>query len=107
MEKRAAMAAPWAGLVTSPVVWYAHQQGLGDVVYFRCGLANTATTLVASLAAVVLLALAGAWSASTLKARGPELPRFAALASLLAVCLFGLAILFQTLAGVIIPACAR
>ncbi len=113
MSKPDALAAlaPWAGLLTAPVAWYAHQQGSGGLVYFRCAASQPSINLLAGLVALAVTAAAGAWSWTAWKrgsaAPAMDLTRFTALVSVLAAAVFCLAIGFQTLAGLLIPSCAR
>jgi hypothetical protein len=103
--------APWAGGFFGPAVWYVHQQGMGDLTYYACEAANPWTVGLGGVLACAAVLAAGAWSAAAWREGGakPEFDvrRFLALVSVMAAGLFTVAILFQTLAGLLIPGCAR
>lgn len=102
---------PWAGAFFGPALWYAHQQGLGVLVYFNCRAAGPVVVVLASLVAIGGLAAAGWWSSLVWRRREspPEFDvrRFIAMLSVLSAGIFSLALIFQTLAGVLIPGCVR
>ncbi|MBC6982561.1 hypothetical protein [Caulobacter sp. 17J80-11] len=102
--------APWAGLFAGPLAWWLHQQGMGALTFFDCD-ASTLATLLTGLVALLAVAAAGAWSwgAAARERLEParDVRRFAGLVSAGAAVVFGLAIAFQTLAGALIPECAR
>jgi hypothetical protein len=113
MSKTAPLSAlaPWAGLLVGPAAWYGFQQGLGSLVYFRCGASQPPVNLLTGLLAIAVTAAAGWWSWGVWKRRtGPpaiDVARFAALLSVLSATIFCIGIGFQTLAGLLIPPCAR
>jgi len=104
----------WAGLVAAPAAWTAHQQILADVTYGRCDASGAPLALAVGLVAAVVAIAAGlvsfrAWRRSGEPASGAhdEPRRFVAALSAMAAVLFLLVILIQTLAGLILPECAR
>jgi len=103
--------APWSGLIAAPVAWLIHHQGLGDAIYFDCTNGNPGSAIV--LGAVSLLILAGAAWLSWQGRRSPDAVEvepqarfFLSMISILLCALLGFAVLLQTLAGLIVPACA-
>jgi hypothetical protein len=100
---------PWLGWLAGPGAWVVHHQGGADSVYFDCRLGPA--TVVLGIACVLLSIGGGllSWAGR----RGPEDEpkprnrRFIAGAGLGMGLLFAVALGFQTLAGVIIPSCAR
>lgn len=103
--------APWAGGLVGPLAWYAQQQGLGSLTYYACAAANPVFILLTGMIAAAAVVASGLLSRRAWRSGGasPELNprRFVALVSMLAAAVFTLTILFQTLAGVLIPGCAR
>jgi hypothetical protein len=97
---------PWAAMLGSGLAWIlAHQVG-SDATFYECDNGSAATLIVGVIA---LLATAASGIASfRLWRRGGETEarRFIALVGWLFAILLGLAILLQTLAGLIIPECA-
>jgi hypothetical protein len=100
----------WIFLSIPPLVWYGHQQGLGGPLRLNCHVAEGPTALTWG-AVSLLLCAANAWLALPLAREGqdtagpmtPWIGRLAVAAS----GLFGLAILFGSLASALVPACAR
>ena len=82
-------------------------QGIGDALHYRCGPGMNHADLVAGVVALVLMAIGALVSWRSLRRAGTGLPthRFIAQLSLMAVALFALMVLWQTLAGFIEPAC--
>ena len=113
MERlRKSAVAPWAGIFMGAAAWATHHQLGSDLNYYDCR--NTNPPMMALLGLFFLLvALTGAfisWSAreDSPDAQGrAETRRFASLAGMGSASLFSLAILFQTLASVLVPACHR
>jgi hypothetical protein len=103
--------APWAGVTVAPAAWFVQQQGLGQLTYFACGTAGPWTVVLSGLAALAATLAAGLWSLSAWRdgEAKPEFDvrRFVALGSVMAAGLFALAVVFQSLAGLLIPGCAR
>jgi hypothetical protein len=106
--------AAWAGLVAAPMAWALHQQVLADVTSARCTASGASLTLLVGLAAGLVASIGGlvslrAWRRGGGTAWGmhDEPRRFVAAMSAMAGALFLLVILLQTLAGLIVPECAR
>lgn len=94
----------WVALVLPPVAWFGFEQGLSALLHARCDLAAWGLAWgVASLAACAL----AAWLARPLARRGGDLLAVLWLARLALVLagIFALAIAFQMLAILVVPAC--
>jgi hypothetical protein len=95
----------WGPLAVPPAVWYLYQQGLAMTLRGDCAAAGV--PLGSLWGAVSLMVCIGTgWWARPRPGHSPN-RRFLALLATLAAGLFTLAILFQTLATLIIPPCAR
>ena len=104
--------APWAGGIAGPLVWWIHQRTLADGQVIECHVGGMAGRLVWSL--VLIAALAGAtwlslqvWRRWPPHEAEPDNRRFIALVSVGVAGMLGLAVLFGTLASVIVPDCYR
>jgi hypothetical protein len=105
----------WAGLVAAPLAWALHHQVGGDLNFAGCARGGGQGTLVAI--GLIALAVAAAATALSLGAwrRAPEpdedgrtpLRRFVPALGVMAGGLFGLTILVQILAALILPPCFR
>ncbi|MGR6329584.1 hypothetical protein ACU5AX_11005 [Sphingomonas sp. XXL09] len=94
----------WAALLLPPVAWFGFEQGLSALLHARCDLAGWGLAWgAASLAACAL----AAWLARPLARRGGNRLSLLWLARLALVLagIFALAIAFQTLAILLVPAC--
>ncbi len=96
----------WVALVVPPLAWFAFEQGLSAVLHGACGKATIG--LVWGVASLLLCAGA-LWLAWPIARSGAELPADPWLARLATVgaAFFSLAIAFQTLAILLVPACVR
>jgi hypothetical protein len=96
----------WAGLFGAAAAWLAHQQVLTDLLHFDCTLGGPLATTAGTVAALGLCAGA-VWVSWRVRAatRRASL-RFVADLSLLGAALFAALILLQTVAGLLLPACA-
>lgn len=103
---------PWSGAIAGAFAWAAHQQVLANVLHYECAYGNPASTTVAGVVALAIIA-AGAfasWRArphAGVDAHDPPPARFVCDLSLLAAGLFALPVLMQTLAGWIVPSCVQ
>jgi hypothetical protein len=99
--------APWAGLVAAFLGAMVQHQGIGDALHFRCGPGMGRADVIAGVVAVIVMAAGGAisWSALRADRSEPGTRRFVAQLSLMAVALFMLMVVWQTLAGLIVPSC--
>jgi hypothetical protein len=97
---------PWLALGVPPIAWFVFQQGLAMTLRGRCTAAGTPLGPLWGLVSVLLCIVAArlAWSR---RDGGTAADRFVARLALLGAGLFALAILYQTLATVIVPSCAR
>jgi len=95
----------WTALLLPPLVWFLFEQGLSALLHADCG--RVGIGMVWGLASLIACAVAFriAWP---FRARGDALanPWLARLA-LVAAGFFALAIIFQTLALLMVPACVR
>ena len=102
----------WAfaiALPLPPVAWYGAQQGLGVLVRLHCSAAMAPGAAVCALALLgcalaVWLSAGQGRSGESAPAQTDTVLRWLVL---LGACVFGLAIVFQTLAVLIVPSCAR
>ncbi|WP_420139776.1 hypothetical protein [Sphingomonas sp.] len=106
---RGARIRPWLALSLPPIAWYAFEVGLASVLKTSCALAGgwlgIAWGGASLLACLIAAALAWpyAWPAGERTAARPWIARIALLLS----GIFVLAIGFQTLGVMIVPACVR
>ena len=103
-------ALPWTGLFAGAAAWALHHQIGSDVTFSDCGLGGP--WLIGGLGLVFgLVAVAGGLVSWRTRHAGPdregreESRRFAAFVGVAGAGFFLLAIVFQTLAGFIVPAC--
>jgi hypothetical protein len=101
---------PWAGLFAGAAGWFAHQTFGADANYWDCRLGGPLWAGGLGLACAALVA-AGGWMSWISRLSGgedtPETRRFSGLVGAATAAIFLMAIAFQTLAGLIVPACAR
>lgn len=99
---------PWAGLFLGAAAWALHHQIGADANMWSCVQANGGFVITTGLVCLVLALIGGlvSWQAAAADP-GSQYHRFARAVGLLAAGVFLLAILFQTLAGAIVPACLR
>lgn len=104
--------APWAGGVAGPLVWWIHQRSLADGQVVDCHVGGVAGRLIWSLLLLAILA-ATAWLSLNVWRRWPphesepDNRRFIALVSVGVAALLGLAVVFGTMASLIVPECYR
>lgn len=99
--------APWAGLIAAFIGAGIQHQGIGDALHFHCGNGMGTANLYAGIVALVVMAIGGVISWGVLRT-APEEPgtrRFVAQLSLMSVALFALMVVWQTLAGMLVPSC--
>lgn len=99
--------APWAGMISAFVGVAVQHQGIGDALHFHCGNGMGSADFYAGIAALVLMAIGGAisWPVARRSQDVTGTRRFVAQLSLMAVALFALMVVWQTLAGMLVPAC--
>lgn len=95
----------WLALLLPPVIWFLFEQGLSALLHADCSASNIGVAWGLASLAVCAIAFGMAWP---FRSRGSDLanPWLARLA-LVATGFFALAILFQTLALLIVPPCVR
>ncbi|MFL5295142.1 MAG: hypothetical protein ACJ798_02055 [Phenylobacterium sp.] len=102
--------APWAGLFLGALGWFLHHQLGSDANNWDCKIANGAYVVVVGLVCA-LIALAGgliSWASRPPEGADLQVTRgFARLVGMASAAIFLLTISFQTLAGVLVPACFR
>jgi hypothetical protein len=101
---------PWTGLFVGAAAWFAQHQAGSDVNFWDCRTGDGAFVVAVGVACTFATA-AGGW-VSWQAARPPEADLaqnrgFARIVGALGAAIFLLAIAFQTLAGVLVPACHR
>lgn len=102
--------APWAGLFLGAVGWFAHQQTGSGANAWDCHMGGALTVLGLTLVFGGLAVLGGviSWRARRpVEGPGAETRRFSGLVGTATAGIFLLAIVFDTLAGLIVPACVR
>jgi hypothetical protein len=104
----------WAGLVAAPAAWAVHHQSGSDLNFYDCHSGDTPTLIAIGLAMLVLVVVGGFLSFTAWRAAGGEPSRNAELPArlipalgMMAAGLFGLTILVQIVAAVILPPCFR
>jgi hypothetical protein len=100
---------PWAAAIAGAFAWALHQQVLGDLLHFDCRRGGAWTGLAIGVACLLLIASGVAITVASRHANGwgGDTRRFVASVSLMAAGLFVLPVLLQTLAGFVLPGCAR
>jgi hypothetical protein len=99
---------PWIGLVAPPVAWAVHQQVAQNLVFFDCRLGNVA--LIASVGATMAVICAVSSYISWSSRREDDVVEFRMLAGYIGTmsgAVFFLALAFQTIATLLLPACHR
>ena len=107
MSRRRSLAFAWAALALASFAWFASQQIGSDLSFSDCDSNGALLTGLVGLAALIVTA-AGAWlSWLVWRRRAPEEEGrdFAALTGILVSALLAIAIVYQTVAAFIIPAC--
>jgi uncharacterized membrane protein YfcA len=96
---------PWAGLLAGMLGAGGQHQLVSDSMHFDCRYGDS--DIAIGIAALVLIVIGALLSWSAVRRHpDPESPRrFVAHMSLMAAALFALMVLWQTMAGVILPAC--
>jgi hypothetical protein len=102
--------APWAGLFLGAFGWFLHHQTASDANYFDCRQADGVFAVWTGILCAVIVAGGGliSWLAGRGQGDGRgQNHRFGRLVGMAASAIFLLAVGFQTLAGVLVPACHR
>ncbi len=101
---------PTIALLLPPLAWFVFQQGLSGVMRARCGAGGPSLGPIWGGLSLMLCALALwlAWPAGARKVRAERsILVFIARLAMLGAAVFALAILFQTLATLVVPPCVR
>jgi hypothetical protein len=99
---------PWIGLFAPPIAWAIHHQVGSDLVSYDCRIGET--PLIALVGGVMaLIALASGLISWISRRDGPraEIRTFAAYLGAMSGAVFFLALVFQTMATLMLPACQR
>lgn len=111
MSLRTSRLTPWAGLMTGMLAEIVHHQLLSDMLRYDCRLGGGNAGLAVGIPALAFIAF-GAWVSWMSAARGdPALPhhqtrKFIAQVSLMVAALLAVGIVWQTMATMLVPACA-
>ena len=100
----------WAGLIAAPAAWALHHQLMSDLNYANCEKGNGVLTVVSGLFALALALGGGVLSVygwRDAEAAASPGGKFIGLLSVLVVGLHSVTLMFQILAGAIVPACFR
>ena len=103
--------APWAGLIAGMVAEIVHHQLLSDMLRYDCRLGGAAAGLAVGIPALLLIAAGVAVSWASARGGDPDAAhaqtrRFIAQVSTMMGGLLAVAISWQTMATMIVPACA-
>ena len=100
---------PWAGLFLGAAAWFAHHQIGSDANIWNCHAAGGALVVGVGVACGLVTLGGGvvSWMAQVQHGDGRQNRVFARIVGMTAAGIFLLAIAFQTLAGVLVPACHR
>ena len=99
---------PWIGLIVPPIAWAIHHQVGANLVIYDCRLGGSGViALVGVVMALISLTSAMISWSSLRNATGMEVRTFAAYLGALSGGLFCLALVLQTLATLMLPACPR
>jgi hypothetical protein len=99
---------PWIGLVVPPIAWAIHHQVGSDLVSYDCriGASPLITSLGVVMALIALISGLISW-VSRRSDSGMEVRTFAAYLGAMSGAVFFLALVLQTLATLMLPACHR
>jgi len=109
---RVAKWAPWSALVAGMLAEIAHHQVLSDMLRFDCRRGGPGPGIVGGVVALLVIGAGIALSRASVRGVEREAPharnrRFIASLSTWTAALLAVAIVWQTLATVIVPGCAR
>lgn len=102
---------PWAGWISAAVAAALNHQGMADTIYFHCGAGNPVSAVALGVVSLII-----AWSGVLISWRGRHAPpetveprtrQFIITVGLMMAALYSVTIVFQMLAGLIIPVCFR
>ena len=99
---------PWIGLIAPPIAWAIHHQVGSDLVNYDCRIGETPTVAVLGIVMALISLASGA--ISWFSRRGEpetEIRSFAAYLGAMSGAVFFVALTFQTMATLMLPACHR
>jgi len=99
--------APWAGLFLGALAWFGQHQTGADVNTWNCQVGNGGLVVLAGFVAALVAAAGGLISWISRPPEDVQNRRFARFVGVGGAGVFLLAIGFQTLAGLLVPACLR
>ena len=99
--------APWTGLVLPPIAWAIHRQAGADHVVFDCRLGGSEFVTAIGLVMILVCAVSAglSWLSRPRASVAFELRTLAAYLGGLSGAMFALALTFQTMATLMLPAC--
>ncbi|WP_157220879.1 hypothetical protein [Flavisphingomonas formosensis] len=99
----------WVALLLPPAAWYGQQQALAGPLRLNCHLIAGWPALLWGLASLLACAFSAWLAASRSRGSGAEVGVATGMAriAMLGAGLFGLAIMFSSIAAALVPACAR
>jgi hypothetical protein len=104
--RRRQLAFAWSALAVGALAWFGGHQIGSNLTFARCDLSGGLSVAMVGLIALLLVALGFLLSLRVWRSGGAEEGRsFVAIVGMMAAGLFAFAILLQTVAGFIIPAC--
>jgi len=101
---------PWAGLFAGAAGWFVHQQFGANANYWDCRFGGPLWTILLALVCGVVVVTGGwmSWAARGTPGEDRASTRsFAGLVGAATAAIFLMAILFGTLAGLVVPSCLR
>lgn len=109
LDPRRSPFTPWAGWLLGPIAWVVHHQAGSDLAFGMTDCRGTwpQLSLGAACALLALLGAALSWASLSgpLRSSAVNVRVFAAVVGATGSALFLMAILFQTLASLIVPPC--
>jgi hypothetical protein len=98
---------PWLGLVAPPVAWAVHQQVAANLMLYDCRLSGAGLVTEVGVTMAVIAAVSGLISWSSRREDSAELRTLAGYIGAMSASVFFLALMFQTTATLMLPACGR
>jgi uncharacterized membrane protein len=101
---------PWAGVFLGAAAWFIHQQAGSGGDYWDCHLTGPFWSIGVGIVCGAIAVIGGVISWGSRRSAGEdrsETRRFSGIVGAASAGIFLMAILFQILASLIVPACAR
>jgi hypothetical protein len=100
---------PWSGLLLGVIGWFVDHQWGANLAFFDCARTGPLFSTALAIGCGLVVAVGGAlsWTSPGRSSGAEQNRQFAAWVGAGAAAIFLLAILLQTLAGYILPACHR